>query len=391
MTVMDNEAATKTIAFDEVVHSFYGCTIGNVDSPIWICGLEWGGGLSLEEPTPIESFAPYGFKELQCLDTKDFECSFWAPRSPFCRAVIKILSVLLKGELLSWKDFSDLEREGIVGRDGIALILNANPITFSNRDEARKEWNNFCIRLSDGEILSLKEWTSFESFECYNNEVRKIRNELFVAERIKRKPRIIIACGYDAMCVFLDSDKLGDAKSKNWKELFDPSLRISSKEEKKDVWCKWLKNSEDEQEDTLLVWQDFPGRRFNQDNQYKTAYNKVREIYKDKMGCEWFEGSLNKERTSLSHDEKLIESIRAVEEARNEISKYKRQCSGLLSTLEMLEKPNNNAIDVLGEVSKKKERILEIYPLFDRELLALIKKDKELRKTFRAKCGKGKY
>ena len=137
---MSKNAETKSIAFDDVVRSFYGCTSGNIDSPVWICGLEWGGGLSIEAPTPIEAFTPYGFEELQCLDTKDFECSFWASRSPFCRAVIKILSVLLKGELLSWKDFSDLEKEGIVCRDGMALVLNANPISFASQDEAKREW-----------------------------------------------------------------------------------------------------------------------------------------------------------------------------------------------------------------------------------------------------------
>lgn len=30
--------------FNEMALSHYGCDGGNLSSPIWACGLEWGGG-----------------------------------------------------------------------------------------------------------------------------------------------------------------------------------------------------------------------------------------------------------------------------------------------------------------------------------------------------------
>ena len=140
-----------TLEFFDVANSFYGCTIGNIDSPIWICGLEWGGGLSQDVPTPTEFFTPYGFEELQCLNAKDFENNFWDSHSPFCRAVIKILSVLSKDSIISWNSFADLEKEGMIGRDGLALVLNSNPLSFSGRGAAKKDWDKFKIRLPLGE------------------------------------------------------------------------------------------------------------------------------------------------------------------------------------------------------------------------------------------------
>ena len=33
--------------FTKLVESFYGSTVGNIQSPVWLCGLEWGVPFSI--------------------------------------------------------------------------------------------------------------------------------------------------------------------------------------------------------------------------------------------------------------------------------------------------------------------------------------------------------
>ncbi len=37
-------------SFTEAAGSLYGLNGGNPESPVWLCGLEWGGGYKLEKP-----------------------------------------------------------------------------------------------------------------------------------------------------------------------------------------------------------------------------------------------------------------------------------------------------------------------------------------------------
>lgn len=385
-----------TLEFFDVANSFYGCTIGNIDSPIWICGLEWGGGLSQDVPTPTEFFTPYGFEELQCLNAKDFENNFWDSHSPFCRAVIKILSVLSKDSIISWNSFADLEKEGMIGRDGLALVLNSNPLSFSGRGAAKKDWDKFKIRLPLGEVISFSEWTQCGSFDEYSFKVLKIRRRLFEEERKKRKPRIIVACG-EAYKLFLGSDCLCDENLRNWSEirkLFIPSMRISSRlDNRTDVWCTWLRNSNNAKEDTLLVWQNFPGRFFNSNSQFETTYKAVRQLYKEKMQCDWLEtASDNSQSNSARLEEELVRDIQTVEISRSEIEGYKRQCSALLTTLEKLQGLESKDLEVTNRNSKvateTQLKVLEIYPKFNDQYELLNKIHRELCKRFCAQCGK---
>lgn len=48
--------------FTKLVESFYGSTIGNVRSPVWMCGLEWGGGYDSKIPILESELEPYGLE-----------------------------------------------------------------------------------------------------------------------------------------------------------------------------------------------------------------------------------------------------------------------------------------------------------------------------------------
>lgn len=89
---------TVPVEFKRMVESFYGCTAGNINSPVWFCGLEWGGGYDASVPIPIQDLEPYGFEELQSWSIKDYWSNFWAGGSKFCQAVVKLLIGIRDGE-----------------------------------------------------------------------------------------------------------------------------------------------------------------------------------------------------------------------------------------------------------------------------------------------------
>ena len=76
--------------FTKLVESFYGSTIGNVRSPVWMCGLEWGGGYDSKIPILESELEPYGLEDIQTTSLQDFIDNFWASGSPFCRNTMKI-------------------------------------------------------------------------------------------------------------------------------------------------------------------------------------------------------------------------------------------------------------------------------------------------------------
>lgn len=62
--------------FTKLVESFYGSTIGNVRSPVWMCGLEWGGGYDSKIPILESELEPYGLEDIQTTSLQDFIDNF---------------------------------------------------------------------------------------------------------------------------------------------------------------------------------------------------------------------------------------------------------------------------------------------------------------------------
>lgn len=193
--------------FLKIVQSFYGCTTGNVDSPVWLCGLEWGGGLSLEAPTYLDSWNPYGFEDLQCWSWQEFKEEFWAPRSKYCQNALKVLLTIQKGHYcekdykLSW---SELEKHKTVGANGLAMFLNAFPISFAGRSVADKDWQQYEVLFSDGSTKKFPDWLgkSCENFWKYKNFVLEHRAKTYVDERKKRCPKLIVCFGKNSASDF---------------------------------------------------------------------------------------------------------------------------------------------------------------------------------------------
>lgn len=186
--------------FKKMVESFYGCTVGNINSPVWFCGLEWGGGYDSKTPIPIQNLEPYDLETIQCFSIDEHWNNFWASGSKFCEGVVKLLIGIRDGEYdpnkRTW-DPKVLADANLIGPKGLALTLNAFHISMSGTSQRQKSWNSYQIRLSSGATLLLKDWTNLETFDDYKNFVLKHRAETYIKELQKRKPQLVVCFGYN--------------------------------------------------------------------------------------------------------------------------------------------------------------------------------------------------
>lgn len=263
----------------EVVKSFYGCTGGNIFSPVWLCGLEWGGGYDASEPILIDGLTPHYFDDLHCFTVQEFRDSFWAPGSAFCRNVIKILMAAQEGTYTGGytNNFDVLSKRKIVGPYGLALILNTFPISMKGRNEASKSWDEYQVRLEDGSVESLKEWSGLSSFYEYKDYVINNRSAIFTQQRMERLPRLIVCFGYE------DYLKLWGGDSK-----LDEGHICSLGSGGNDCSFYWLSNGERKPR-TLLLITPFPSGPYGltKDIQFKNVFEKVNELCITEFGSNW--------------------------------------------------------------------------------------------------------
>lgn len=244
-----------------LVESFYGSTIGNVRSPVWLCGLEWGGGYDSKVPILESELEPYGFEDLQTTSWQDFKANFWAAKSPFCQNTMKILCELYnctKPETnASYKqNWETWEKLGIVGVNGLALILNAFPISFKDRSAAWKDWGEYKVRTAKDERnpIPLSEWSGQNSFGDYTNFVVEHRSKVYSNERKLRKPKLLICFGKQSLDTFLE---LWDVESRtpslafNFDDPFNPDFEAKSHP---NCFAYWTA-------ETLVAVVPFPGGR----------------------------------------------------------------------------------------------------------------------------------
>lgn len=265
--------------FDGLVKSFYGCTGGNIFSPVWLCGLEWGGGYDASEPILIDGLTPYYFEDLHCFTVQEFRDSFWAPGSAFCRNVIKILMAAQEGTYAGGysNNFDNLSKRKIVGPYGLALILNTFPISMKGRNAASKSWDEYKVRLKDGSVKSLKEWSELSSFYEYKEYVINNRSVIFTQQRIESLPRLIVCFGYEDYLTLWGGNP----------QLVKGHI-CSSDDGGNDCSFYWLSNGEGKPR-TLLLITPFPSGPYGLTRgiQFENVFKKVNELCIGEFGSNW--------------------------------------------------------------------------------------------------------
>lgn len=340
--------------FKAIVNSFYGCTSGNINSPVWICGLEWGGGYDPEIPICVEAdFQPYDFKDLQCWSPKEFWESFWAPRSRFCQAVIKVLLGLREGKYVApskwyWEEVA----KPLIDPKGLALILNKYPISMDGRANGEKNWNTYRVHLKGKDNGSLSEWTRM-NFNEYKEYVSEVRSSLFTQERMKRKPQLIVCFGMN--------DKLEQlfGVPENGK----PIKRFSSKEgeerENGDCCLYAVDNGGDASSSTLILVTPFPSGAYglNSEEKFISIVRVVSEEGKRRFKDKWLKVPVVSDVSKSDRDD--YDRLRKLNEAvRKSVLASHRSLVATQSLLKEIKDSKKHAF--ITETPISKERIEEI-------------------------------
>ncbi len=363
-----SEANTQAVpeSFANMVKSFYGCTGGNIFSPVWICGFEWGGGHDPESPYPVSAFYPLSFEALHYWNGDLFRRNFWESKSPFCRAVIKLLMGLqdngykpntYSSQVQRWQDYN------LTGPNGLAMVLNTYPISFAGRNTAANSWENqYQVCLPDGSITKLCNWSHLESYEKYKGYVIDNRRIIYTAEREKRTPKVIICCGNERFAEL-------------WGAPSQVSGQFSSNDDGASPDCVyfWLDNGENRPE-TLLMRIPFPGYQLKADDQFTRITRKICELCKEKFGKDWLLdwSSVAKEKiVSTNENTSLTKAADSVSEG---ITLLYKSVESLTERIRLL----NGVDEILVNINQELQENSHHLSCIDRQLQAECKSCREV-------------
>ncbi|MCM1512214.1 MAG: hypothetical protein NC112_03765 [Oxalobacter formigenes] len=193
--------------FRQAAASLYGYNGGNLESPIWLCALEWGGGYSPEKPEdPADQekgfFADFEPEPISPQTLKGFIKGDWngdgrgrQGGSAFYRVQVGLLKAIIDAGAYDGKDPAEwVDAFRFFDKGCYGLSLNAFPVSMSGRSSAWQYWYESKVLKVGGELLSFAEWTGIDTFYQYLDWVIETRRETFCAFRRKYRPAIIY-CG----------------------------------------------------------------------------------------------------------------------------------------------------------------------------------------------------
>lgn len=176
-------------SFVAAVSSLYGNNGGNPESPVWLCGLEWGGGYKPEAPKEPDFFEDNEVFPIEPATMKarlkgDFnEDGTGRPGgSAFYRVQIALLKAIVDGDFgEECNPYKWIDEFGFFSKGCYGFGLNAFPVSMKGRDTARENWRNDKVLKVDGQILSFAEWTGIPDFDEYRDWCAGLRQKVFGA------------------------------------------------------------------------------------------------------------------------------------------------------------------------------------------------------------------
>ena len=160
------------------VKSWAGCDGGNLDAPIWFCGIEWGAGDESYYKNDLPKQMEHGSVPLAGkYDWKGTISGTTGGESSFGRGVAKLYSAIRTPEI---KDQSKAI-EGYTG--GEILKLNLYPIKFRNTDPAL--WQR----------CGMPELTGFSDKGLFREWCKHFRFAFFNTLVAEHKPKVVVGVG----------------------------------------------------------------------------------------------------------------------------------------------------------------------------------------------------
>ncbi|WP_314368398.1 hypothetical protein [Neisseria cinerea] len=207
------------------LRDFHGCDGGDIGSPekpsVWVCGIEWGGGHTVENlrqiaAEPYTGDTEFGFGDWQ-------ECVAY----PYNISVCKLLCALNGGQVENYRRFAEEVQPFVHKADSGYFKMNLYPIAFKNTDASL--WQQ-----------EFSEITGFADKQEYVNFCNKYRFAQMNQWAEQCRPRLIIG--------------FGTSYDKEFNVAFSDGLSGFRQEEIVGKKLKWKRN----QNDTLLAVLPFP-------------------------------------------------------------------------------------------------------------------------------------
>lgn len=164
--------------------SMAGCDGGTTHAPVWLCGIEWGGGGKDDGAyykTELKSEVDSG-KPLDCADIYD-----WRRHNTyrFGKSFSKLYTAYSGKTLVNYLDYTN----SLSGAE--VLKLNLYPIAFDSTDASH--WHDH----------GLDEITGFSHKHLFNLWCEHHRFPYFADLRMKHSPELVVCCGLSYLDKFL--------------------------------------------------------------------------------------------------------------------------------------------------------------------------------------------
>ena len=248
-------------SFTEAAGSLYGLNGGNPESPVWLCGLEWGGGYKLEKPEEPDFYQDNDVLPVEPETVKawlkgDFdEDGTGRPGgSAFYRVQVALLKAIVDGDLGKGDPYTWMDEYKFFSKGCYGLGLNAFPVSMRNRATAWKNWTNDKVLKVDGRILSFAEWTGIPDFGAYRDWCAGLRQKAFCSLRRQYHPAVIYCGGKDDADYFFRM--WADEADKNAES---GTFAFQGSTTEMEFRYRWLDNSANEQTTLLVVGPFFGG------------------------------------------------------------------------------------------------------------------------------------
>lgn len=248
--------------FEAAASSLYGNNGGNPESPIWVCGLEWGVGYSPEEPKEPNFWSendifPIEPETMKAWIKGDFdEDGIGRPGgSAFYRIQVALLKAIIDGDFGKKVDpYTWMDEYGFFSKGRYGLGLNAFPVSMRNRTIAWESWTNDKVLKVDGRILSFAEWTGIPDFNAYREWCAGLRQKAFCSLRRQYHPAVIYCGGKNEANYFFRmwTDE-ADKNAESGRFAFKGSAT------EMEFQYRWLDNGANKQATLLVVGPFFGG------------------------------------------------------------------------------------------------------------------------------------
>lgn len=199
-------------AFEELALSFYGCDGGNLKSPVWFCGLEWGGELHWDNDVNINTLATErGYQtpfDQEAIESDYMTNVSWsdgfegAVTNGVNQKICWFLNYYLAIDPTDSYDYAQFVIDHKIchkGDDGLGFKMNLFPMNAPNHDYS---WD-----------VKRAQFTGFESRSAYEEWCLKHRGEYFRVLLKKYQPEIIIVLGKTHVHKFIQFFGCEDAEN----------------------------------------------------------------------------------------------------------------------------------------------------------------------------------